>query len=434
MDIDRACYLLRNDRNATYYVIDECGALLWITAGFAHEYLGLEGYEISLVLMDVFLKFRGTVLSGKTVWVISVRKEENINVHACLKKHVGTTECGMNSSRITIIEKGDVLGETHEESDLVVRQGCSGIGYDIFDSTLMHGYDIGIAFNHIDPVFFPNGFLCLIDSVEFAAFMVYVGLWRIDIFLAYPLCSGSKHSSAKTCNLATESEPWKDDPTPVLVAVLSLVGSERKACPYKIFGIITLTDCFSRHCVVLVEAEPKSEFFNYVIAKSSSPEIDHTDSLSLSGVEKDVVEIITCPIIYRKHTLTLALGFALFRGEFTFFNFYPIFFSKELYCLIEIKLFDFHDEMDGITTLSACETLAEILCRRDREGRRSVVMKRTKSLIVSTGTTQCDIVGNYIIDAGGIEYFVYGALRNQFRKIEGLEVGAAFELIIEFRT
>ena len=86
----------------------------------------------------------------------------------------------------------------------------SRIGYHILQTALMHGYDIGISFNHIDAVFFDNSFLGLIDTVELPLLMVNLRIGGVDILLLYALGGCIELSSAKGYHLAADIEPGED--------------------------------------------------------------------------------------------------------------------------------------------------------------------------------------------------------------------------------
>ena len=46
--------------------------------------------------------------------------------------------------------------------DLVLGERRARIGNHVLDATLVHGYDVGIAFHHEHTVFLGYGFLCLV--------------------------------------------------------------------------------------------------------------------------------------------------------------------------------------------------------------------------------------------------------------------------------
>ena len=93
----------------------------------------------------------------------------------------------MNTSLVTIVEQGDILRESAQKFNLMDRQGRSGIGHHVLQTTLMHGDDIGITFHHIYTVLLSDGFLGLIETIELTLLVVDLRVGRVHIFLLHAL-------------------------------------------------------------------------------------------------------------------------------------------------------------------------------------------------------------------------------------------------------
>ena len=112
------------------------------------------------------------MFTGEGVWVVTVRQQQHFHLHTFLQQHVRTTHSSMDTSFITIIEQGDVLGKAMQQSYLINGKSRSRVGYHILDATLVHGYHISIALHHIDPLFLRYCFLGLINTIELAFLMI----------------------------------------------------------------------------------------------------------------------------------------------------------------------------------------------------------------------------------------------------------------------
>ena len=74
-----------------------------------------------------------------------------------------------------------------EKAYLMYAQGSARIGHHILYATLVHGDNIGISLHHIHLIFLHYLLLGPVEAIEFVIFMVYVRLWRVDIFLLHSL-------------------------------------------------------------------------------------------------------------------------------------------------------------------------------------------------------------------------------------------------------
>jgi len=72
----------------------------------------------------------------------------------------------------------------------------------------------------------------------------------------------------------------------------------------------------------------------------------------------------------------------------------------------------FHDEVDRIATGPASEALVDALVLRDTERRRLLVVKRAQAPEIRTLLLQVYKVAHDLLHTGGLEYQVYGLLRD----------------------
>ena len=169
----------------------------------------------------------------------------------------------MNTSLITVVQQHDVLCKAMQELHLMNRECCAGIGNNVFQSTLVHGDHIGIAFHHIDTILFDDSLLGLIDAIEFSFFMIDFRIGRIDILLLNALRGSIQFASAESHYLSTDVKPREDGSSRKAVdklgvgcwvlgvgfANIAQAGLDEK------FILIALSPCFVAQGIALGECE-----------------------------------------------------------------------------------------------------------------------------------------------------------------------------------
>ena len=122
--------------------------------------------------LNIVLELLRGMLAGKGVGVIAIGQEQHLDIHTLLQQHIGTTHSGMDTSLIAIVKQHDVLREASQQLNLVYTQRRTRVSHHILQSALVHGNNIGIAFNHVYAVFLDNGLLGLIDAVKLAFLVI----------------------------------------------------------------------------------------------------------------------------------------------------------------------------------------------------------------------------------------------------------------------
>ena len=92
--------------------------LIGISSRVFHQKVGLEADEIFLVLMDECLEFFRIMFAGEGVRVVSVRKQAYFDVHAFFQQHIDSADRGFDTGYVTVIEYGNVIGETVDQTNL----------------------------------------------------------------------------------------------------------------------------------------------------------------------------------------------------------------------------------------------------------------------------------------------------------------------------
>ena len=121
-DIDIPYNGFRYDGNASYDIRNQFRAFDRISSRVFHQKVGLEADEIFLVLTDECLEFFRIMFAGEGVRVVSVRKQAYFDVHAFFQQHIDSADRGFDTGYVTVIEYGNVIGETVDQTNLSRRQ------------------------------------------------------------------------------------------------------------------------------------------------------------------------------------------------------------------------------------------------------------------------------------------------------------------------
>ena len=120
--------------------------------------------------------------AGKIIGIHSVRKKNHLDVESLLQNQVDSTQCGLYSGTVTVIDDGDVVGELADEPDLFDRKRCSAGCNDIGDTQLVHREHVKIALNKDTLVLTRNFILGEIDSVQRPALHIDLRFLGIHVF------------------------------------------------------------------------------------------------------------------------------------------------------------------------------------------------------------------------------------------------------------
>ncbi len=101
-------------------------------------------------------------------------------------------------------------------------EGGAAGGYDVGHAALVHGYDIGVAFDEEYFVVSANLGACLIYAVEVVGFVVEVGLRGVEVFGVDSFCGGVEHTSSESYDLAGGVDYGEDDPSAEIVVIVGV--------------------------------------------------------------------------------------------------------------------------------------------------------------------------------------------------------------------
>ena len=398
----------RNDCDALHHALDEFGTLDGIARTIAQQEVDLELDEIDLVAVYVCLILLGVMLAGKAIGVVAIGEEEDADIHPLGQKHIYTSEAGLDTRGIAIVENRDIIGEAVDEANLAGSERGARRGHDILNAALVHGNHVGVAFDEVAAIVLDDGSLGKVKAIEFVALVVDTRLGRIDVFGQF-LVAG-ENTSTECHHLARNGMDGEDDAAMIAVEEATVVCLVAEARLFEKLGAVALGDGCAGHSIAVGEAIAKLELADNVVAKTALAEIGFTHGHAIYMVVKQVDEIVARPFVEHKQALALGGLRFLLVGELALLDFNTILLGQPFESLGIAHLLVLHDEMDHVAALAAGEALAQLLGRRNHETGSLLVVERAQTLIVDTGLAQGHKFLDDINNVGCVEDAGYGGL------------------------
>ena len=175
LDIYGTFHCIRYHRDGVRYVIDQVGLLQGVVAGFPEQQVGLEAYEVLLVLRNEVADLVQGMFPGEGIRVIPVREQHHLDIEPFFQHKPDTSQRGMDSGRVTVIDDGHVFGEFPDKPYLFDSQRCPARSHHVGYSELVHRYHIEIPLDQQAFVLPRNLVLGEIYPVQGAAFYIDFG-------------------------------------------------------------------------------------------------------------------------------------------------------------------------------------------------------------------------------------------------------------------
>ncbi len=344
--------------------------------------MGLELYEVRLVVLDVLSELLCRVLLGEGVGVVAVGQQHHFDVHAVLEEHVRTSQCRLDAGGVAVVEQYDVLREAVQYAYLVLGECRAGVGHYVLYATLVHGDDVGVALHHVDAILLGYGFLSLEYAVQLVVLVVDDGVGRVDVLLVYALGARVEHTSAEGYHLAADTYPGEHGTAGEAVYEVAVVAGVAEARLQQKFLLVALAQCFARECLAVVEAEAQTELLYDVVAHAALAEVLHTDGAAVHVVLQYVVEVVGGPLVDDEHGLALGVLLLLLVGELALLYLYVVAVGQPAQGVGVGQLLVLHDEADAVAAFSAYEAVARAARGRHVERRRMVVVERAQPTVV----------------------------------------------------
>ena len=259
------------------------------------------------------------MFAAERVRIVTVGQQQNFDIHSLCQQHVGTAHGGMDACLVAVVEQHDVLREAPQQLDLVDGKGGAGVGYYVLQAALVHGDDVGVALDHVDAILLDDGFLGLVDAVELALLMVYLGVGGVDVFLLYALGGCVQLTSTEGHDLAADVHPGKDGAAgkavvhPMLVADAETGGQQELFLKALAVGLVGKG-------IALGECKTQLELVDDIVADASAAEILLANGLAVDVVQQYLMKILAGPFVDHKHGLTFRLLTLLVVGKLALLN------------------------------------------------------------------------------------------------------------------
>ena len=281
LDIDITHNGFGNDGNALHKVSDKLGTLDGVFSCIFQQQIGFEADKVRFILLYEGLELRRIVFACKGVRVVTVGQEADFDVHAFFQQHINTSDRGLYTGSVTVVEHCHIVGETMNHPDLSGCQCRARRGNHILYARLVHGNDIRITFDQKATVLFHNGLFGKIYAIQFIAFMINFRFRRVDVLHLDAFGGAGKHTSPESHHLTGESVYRKDDPPPEAVAQSVVVRLVAEAGLDKIILFIAFFQSFLGKGIVALGTIAQLELLDDVIPEAAAAEIGHADTLSV---------------------------------------------------------------------------------------------------------------------------------------------------------
>ena len=291
---------------------------------------------------------------------------------------------------------------------LVYGKCRSRVGHHILDAALVHGDNVGVAFDHIDTVLLGDGLLGLIDAVELVVLMVDLAVGRVDILLLHSLRGRVELSPAEAHHLSAHAYPGEDDATGVAVDEVAAVGLVADACLQQELLLVAFLHGGTGQCARVGQVEAQLKLLDDVVAETARAEILQADGHAVGMVAQRVLKIAEGPLVDDEHRLALRLLAPLLIGQLTLLYLDMVFVGQPAQRLGIGHLLVLHDEADGRAALAAPEAVARATRGRDKERRGLLVVERAQSLVVRPCLAQRDELRHHVNNIGRVLDAFYG--------------------------
>ncbi len=303
-----------NDGNALHEVTDKLGTLDGVFSCIFKQQIGFKADKVRFILLYEVLEFRRIVFAGKGVRIVTVGQEANFYVHAFFQQHVNTSDRGLYTGSVTVVEHCHVVGEAMNHPDLSGCQCCARRGNHILYARLVHGNDVRITFYQKTTVLFYNGLFGKVYAIQLVAFMINFRFRRVDVLHLDTFGGTGKYASSEGHHLAGESMYRKDDPPPEAVAQSVVVRFVAEAGLDEIIFFVSFIQGFQSEGVVALGTVTQLKLLDDVIAEAAAAEIGHADASAVNMVLQDILEVVAGKVVYDKEAFPFALCYLFLTG------------------------------------------------------------------------------------------------------------------------
>ena len=364
--------------------------------------------------MDGFVQGVAAHLLRVGVRVVAVRQQHHLHGHALGQQQIDAAERGPDARRIAVEDDRHVLGEAADELDLAWRQ-CRATRRDhVAHPSLVHGHDVGVAFDEEATLLLDNLGLGEVHAVEHLRLVVKRAFWRVEILrhLLFRAQGAAAKSNDPARHIPNREHhpPFEEIPKRPVFALLAQPGL------HEFLGRIPGFLSSRGERVPGVGAVPNQERIEHVVPKPAFHEIAESDGLAGVGVPHLVGE----PFLGPGHRVAEALlrrrsrdflGRALLLHDL---DVVPLGQHPEGFRVAD--LLDLHQECDEASALLAREALENPLGRQDVKRGGFLVGERTQPPQRAARFFQLHVIAHHLFDDGGVHDLVDGFCGNHGKR------------------
>ncbi len=114
LDEDGTPNIIGNLRDGANHVVDGVGTLDGVVLGLPLQQMSFECNEVDLVVDNVAAYLFGGVCASVRVGIFRLGQRHDTDIQSLGQNHVDTTNRGMYTGSIAIVNDGDIVGETFQ--------------------------------------------------------------------------------------------------------------------------------------------------------------------------------------------------------------------------------------------------------------------------------------------------------------------------------
>ena len=142
------------------------------------------------------------VVTGELVRILSLRQTGHTNGTSGLQQQFGVLQRCLDACSVGVVNHDYLVGETHDEIDLVVGEGGSAAADDVADTIAGKRQDIELTFYEVGETCLGNVLLSLVEPVEVVPLGKQRGFSGVDILAG--ILPGRHQTTAEAYYLATK--------------------------------------------------------------------------------------------------------------------------------------------------------------------------------------------------------------------------------------
>ncbi len=349
---------------------------------------------------------------GIRIRIISVRDQDQLDIHSFAQKHVDAAQGSVDAGGIAVVHNGHVVREPLDQTNLPLRQCRAAGGHDIGDAQLVHGKHIQIAFDKIAVVPLRDFVLGEPDTVQRQILDIDVTFLGVDVFrdgLVGLQGPGSEGNDAPAYGMDRKYDPIIEAVTERAVFLVAGAKSGVKQVFFLVSGRLGSIGEGSA-----AGRRPSETIFrDGRIFQAPGIEIIQSDGSAFIRFQLLLKEL--SGIFRDQHQALVAFSVRdVFSGLLLFNNLNIVFLGEVSQGFSVGQVFVIHDESHGRSPFVATETIVHAFGGNDVERRGLLVVEGTTRPVLGAAPLERHEVADDFLDLRHVENLLYRLLGNHF--------------------